>query len=510
MRRDKTREIMDAEARRIHGNRRYLIRKPRALQYFRGKVLVRSDDERASGRLELFFDLTFVGLIAVLAKQVAEHPTGAALTRYLITYSGAFLIWTWMREMFNSFYKDDMLQRFIVLFVMACLVVFGNNAYRVDQNVSEGPGRATAVTAYLLAELAIFGSFFLYSFHVRAYRLQLRVHTLAWLVAACVWISTMFVSYDTAVILSIVALIIEYGAWNFVYSPTFKRLLRLRYGSALNIEHELERFHDFFTLVMGEFLFSVFNGSPAGIGLHASSGRAVMAVVIAFSFQMFYMLGSSSKKITHPIRRSGPHAIVFFVIHVPLVSALTLCGDIMAEFVKDEHVEDPLRWFACETYAVGMVCLWVLGMIEKDRDDVGELWMPQWARLLPRLIFGLVAVFLPFTYQMGETRSDFSLLDLDVDMTTTKLLGVLTAMSSFALIWEQVASLDGPNAPFDCAPEHLMACATSSHPTRAALQTPPWKGYPTFIEPGAGTIDRSHQTYNSDNTLTPQVSRDEP
>ncbi len=53
-------EQLDAEARRIHGKRRYLVRKPRALQYFRGNTLVRADEERSSQRISLFFDLIFV------------------------------------------------------------------------------------------------------------------------------------------------------------------------------------------------------------------------------------------------------------------------------------------------------------------------------------------------------------------------------------------------------------------------------------------------------------------
>lgn len=108
--RDKKRELLDFHAREIQADRRYLIRKPRALQYFRGKTLVRDEAERGSSRLELFFDLLFVGLISVLAKEAVAEPTGPALVRYLITYIMGFLVWTWMREIFNSFYKDDLSQ----------------------------------------------------------------------------------------------------------------------------------------------------------------------------------------------------------------------------------------------------------------------------------------------------------------------------------------------------------------------------------------------------------------
>ena len=51
---DKHREFerVDALARRTHNSRRYLFRRPRALQYFRGNTLVRDPGERTSQRLE--------------------------------------------------------------------------------------------------------------------------------------------------------------------------------------------------------------------------------------------------------------------------------------------------------------------------------------------------------------------------------------------------------------------------------------------------------------------------
>lgn len=54
-----------------------------------------------------------------------------------------------------------------------------------------------------------------------------------------------------------------------------------------------------------------------------------------------------------------------------------------------------------------------------------------------------------------------------------------------------ITALDGPNATYRCAPEALLEGDdyTPSH----ALKTPSWTGYPTFMEPGAGHIDRSHQ-----------------
>lgn len=63
-----------------------------------------------------------------------------------------------------------------------------------------------------------------------------------------------------------------------------------------------------------------------------------------------------------------------------------------------------------------------------------------------------------------------------VDVTTTKLLGILASMSFFALLWETITGLDGPNAPAECASEDFLNRANDGHNLKEALQTPTWRG----------------------------------
>jgi hypothetical protein len=228
---------------------------------------------------------------------------------------------------FNAFYKDDLSQRILVLFVVACLIIYGNNAPSVEQSLSEGPARAAAIGSYLLAELGIFGSYFFYSFHIKPYRAQLRAHSFAWVLSSAIWIGCIFVDVKSAIAMAVVALALEYGAWMFVYTSIFKRMLRLQYSSALNIEHEIDRFNDFFTLVIGEFLYSIVSKSPAGIGVKIAAGRAVLAVIVAFCFQvcvcvcdmcnaaffLFFLISSTS----YPTSSSTCKEVVQSASHTP-------------------------------------------------------------------------------------------------------------------------------------------------------------------------------------------------
>ena len=58
--------------------RRYLVRKPQALQYFHRGVLKKAQEkERVAGRFELFFDLLYVALVSLqLCIKPGHHLDG--------------------------------------------------------------------------------------------------------------------------------------------------------------------------------------------------------------------------------------------------------------------------------------------------------------------------------------------------------------------------------------------------------------------------------------------------
>lgn len=417
---------------------------------------------------------------------------------------------------------------------MACLVLYGNNAPEVEKDLSTSPARAVTIASYLIAEFAIFGTWFLYSFYIKAYRIQIRALLLTWIISSGLFIGAIFVSVRAAIAMTILAMVIEWWTWLFFYSPNFKNMMRLRYSSAIAIDHEIERYQDFFTIVMGEFVYSLFDQQPAGIGFHSSAGKAIMALVIAFSFQLMYMNGGWSKQITHPLRHSVWHATGFLTLHLPVISALTLCGDALADFIREERVPSGVRWLACESFSVGIIVLWILGMLEHERDAKGELWLPKWARLLPRLITGIIVIFLPLTYQgpaEPESEGESHIVNTIIkrssqiiaealpegefsephhsgtEMTTTKLLGIMTALAFFTLLWETVTSLEGPNAPVEEAPEEIKRHASGDRGVLSTLSTGQWKGYPRFCEPGSGTFDHSHQRKQTSG-LSPTTTND--
>jgi hypothetical protein len=68
---------------------------------------------------------------------------------------------------------------------------------------------------------------------------------------------------------------------------------------------------------------------------------------------------------------------LWFSIHLPIVSALTIVGDASAELIKDNlDVSSGVRWIFCGGYSVAMLGIWALAMLDTDEDAPGEIWFP--------------------------------------------------------------------------------------------------------------------------------------
>ena len=72
----------------------------------------------------------------------------------------------------NSYYTDDLLQRLIILWVMALLVLYANNANLVDEDVA---ALRTTVGAYVAARITAALFFLVSSFASYQHRAQARL-----------------------------------------------------------------------------------------------------------------------------------------------------------------------------------------------------------------------------------------------------------------------------------------------------------------------------------------------
>jgi low temperature requirement protein LtrA len=272
----------------------------------------------------------------------------------------------------NSFYNDDLLQRMLILWVMATLVVYGNNAPLVDKDI--GAMRST-VAAYMVARLSCNLAHLYCSIASYHHRPQQRLWVILSTCCLFIYIPLYFksVSLRGKIATAAVAVSLEEIVWIVCFSPVGKKLLRVQYSTAVDITHEIDRFAAFYIIALGEFLYLIIVGSPAAVGLNNRLLRAIWTLVIAFCLNWLYVHADGSLHGIHPMRHSVYAGFLFALIHLPLIASLLAGGHVAALSVAEEEFEDPQRWLLCGGLGSGMMCLYAFALLHLSKDEPGCL-----------------------------------------------------------------------------------------------------------------------------------------
>jgi hypothetical protein len=115
----------DAEKRK--GQALKFWKKPSVRQYFHKGLLWRASEVEEVASFELFVDLLYVGIIAVVGDNAAEDATGFGFLRSSITFILGWKMWSDLTLIVSWFKTDHKFQRLQVLFVMICLFGFTLN-----------------------------------------------------------------------------------------------------------------------------------------------------------------------------------------------------------------------------------------------------------------------------------------------------------------------------------------------------------------------------------------------
>ncbi|KAJ4159957.1 uncharacterized protein LMH87_007892 [Akanthomyces muscarius] len=425
---------------------RYIIKRPKALQWFcDGELQKDSDEERQAGRFELFLDLLYVAIVANLSDELSEHPDGAHVAKYILTFTPAWHIWVDLREIMNSYYTDDLIQRLVILWVMALLVLFANNANAVDDDLS---AMRTAAGAYVAARFTTMLVFLISSFASYAHQVQARIMAGFMFVGLLITVPLFVEGVSVGAKAGVVAVMVVYQelTWSLTLSPWLKRRLKLRYSTAVDIAHEIDRMAAFFIIILGEFVYIVIVGNPAGTGLTPGYAKAVCTLVIAFCLNWIYVSGDGSLAGTHPIRRSPWTAFGFFLLHLPMAAAFLIAGHISAMSVALEEFEEGQRWLLGAGLGIGVLCLWAYGMLYKADEVRHDLMLPKNLRIGMRLVIAVILMIIPVTHE---------------HFSATQFMVIVMGLIAFLTIWETIGGMLKSTAIFEPW--------TDAHPPSGAL-----------------------------------------
>lgn len=339
---------------------------------------------------------------------------------------------------------------------MALLVIYANNANLVADDIG---ALRTTVGAYIVIRLTQVSVYFVYSFSSHFHRTQNRCYFAGCIVGMCIWIPLFFesVSLRAKIAVTVVALVWEELCYLLTFGPWIARLLKLDFTTAVDIEHENDRYTAFTIIVLGEFTYGIIVGSPAAIGLNSATLRAVWTLVIAFCFNSMYTNNDGSLQSVHPIRRSVWSSFAWLLVHLPISAGLLIGGHVSASSVAGSeeapHGLTPAqRWLWGGGLGAGMAGMWILAMLYKGLDTKGQLYMTKQMRIAPRLAVALIFALLP-------------LVD-EEQLSTTSLISIGAGMTAFVVIWEAVGALDRTACWFEdwTAPlEELRHVTTGDH-----------------------------------------------
>lgn len=422
--------------------------RPHALNYFKDGVLYRTKGERTSSKTELFLDLMYVGIIANVAGEASENALWDSLLKYIIIFVPYWTVWADIKDFTNYYYSEDLSQKLYILWILALLTISVNSH---KEAFDTRKGAAYTIGGYILCRFSLAVSLFVYSFYIPEHRAQMRLYFVFLLIGCCVWIPVIFVHYRAKIAISIVAIVLEQAFFCIAFHPWTKKVMKLRMSTALNIEHEVERFGTFVTIAIGEYLYKIVASTNLGVGFTEAYGRGIFLLIIAYALFWLYYNGGTSQKAIHPLRHSALRAILWIYAHLPLVGAIVLSADSGGELLlreliyHEEHTsverrateateEPPLRalsFFFTGGIFVALVAICVIGLLDECRVEPDVYVIPKLWRVIFRIPVGIIVLCLSFA-----------------DMDITLLKGITALLLVLLLVYESIVSVPKKNLTF--------------------------------------------------------------
>jgi low temperature requirement protein LtrA len=283
--------------------------------------------EQAEGRsatwLELFYDLVFVVVVAVLGERLHRDLSWTGLASFAGYF--ALLWWLWASHTFyaDRYDTDDMAYRLLAAAQMMAVLVIG-------AALAPGPAESTMVfsAGYAAARLVLLTMYIRVFRHVAETRSLVAGYLVGFGLAAAFWTVSIFTPPPTRYALWAVALTIDLA------TPWIQR--RQQAAVPLDVSHLPERFGLFTILVLGESMAAVVAGLRHLDWALASVIAAACGVGIATSLWWMYFDnadGSVVRRTDADSRAWRP--TVWIYTHLALVAALGALGVAVDLMVTD-------------------------------------------------------------------------------------------------------------------------------------------------------------------------------
>jgi low temperature requirement protein LtrA len=269
---------------------------------------------RTATWLELFYDLAFVVVVAVLGQRLHDDISWPGLA----SFGGYFALlwWLWVSHTFyaDRYDTDDLVYRLLAMAQMLAVLV-------IAAALTAGPAESTMAfsAGYATARLVLLAMYVRVYRHVTETRPLVGGYLIGFGLAAALWTTSIFAPEPARFVIWAVALTVDLA------TPWLMR--RQQAVVPLDVSHLPERFGLFTILVMGESLAAVMAGLAQlgwswGSVLIAALGVAVTTILWWLYFDNAE--GSVVRRRDTDLRTWRPTAWIY--AHLPLAAALTALG----------------------------------------------------------------------------------------------------------------------------------------------------------------------------------------
>ncbi len=291
---------------------------------------LQTEQERTASRLELFFDLAFVLVIAELAGGLRKHQTGHGV----LVFTGLFTVvwWSWMSSTLyaNRFDHDDAVYRLHKLSGM--FVVLGLAA-----SVSNATGKyaSTFILCYVGLRLLLLSQYARAYRHVVEARAGIRIYLAGTAAGALLWAASLATPAPARYVLWAAGVLVD------AMAPLLVTVSRAQVP--LHPEHLPERSALFVILVLGESVAGIAHGvsGASWTGRSVAVAAACFVLTAALWWSYFDLAGAAAK---HLLNEAGGSAgglahDVYVYGQLPLCLALAAVGAGVQTIIRDSPGE---------------------------------------------------------------------------------------------------------------------------------------------------------------------------
>jgi hypothetical protein len=141
-------------------------------------------------RVDLFIDLVWVGIIANLSGSFGEQAfgegtglsVGEATGEFILLFIPIWRMWDYLREYIGNFYKDDLIDRYFIIWILLLSVLYGVNAPFAFSPVDEGNSLKLLIGIYLVSRASFLAAYLLQTIYMPFLRRHFAFQVLSTLV----------------------------------------------------------------------------------------------------------------------------------------------------------------------------------------------------------------------------------------------------------------------------------------------------------------------------------------